>query len=359
MISVLVDGDGEAAASVKTAVINPRANAWRAVPVTYSLSRSPRPPRTVVSDSPAIQRFTAFRRSLGRPQQLHRLTVSARGLQFAVFTTDDPGLGTLPLVCVNGGLLFDHKLLWPALSPLAARRQLIFYDQRGRGQSSVPPSARSSRIEFDAGDLPAIRSALGIDEWHVLGHSWGGGVAMLSTTHDSDSIRSLTLLNAVGLTGDWLADLPRRAFERLTGPARERLLVAELAVRPDAPSAADPAALSEFAAAIYPAWFANAELATLFTPPRSTSVTGAAVSARLRRESYDWRGTVGPLTMPALLLHGDADLLPMAMAEATRHALGSRATLVRVPNSGHNPFWEEPSIVFPAIDAFLDASDRA
>jgi proline iminopeptidase len=285
--------------------------------------------------------------------------VSARGLQFAVFTTGDPGNGTLPLVCVNGGLLFDHRLLWPALSPLAARRQLIFYDQRGRGQSSVPPSPRSSRIEFDAGDLPAIRSALGIAEWHVLGHSWGGGIAMLSTTQNSDSIRSLTLVNAVGLTGEWLADLPRRALERLSGPARERLVTAEHAVRPDAPTAADPAALSEFAAAVYPAWFADPELAALFTPPRSSSIAGAAISARLRRVGYDWRATIGQVAMPTLLLHGDADLLPMEMAKATRDSLGSRATLVQVPNAGHNPFWEEPSIVFTAIDAFLDASDPA
>ncbi|WP_457826761.1 alpha/beta fold hydrolase, partial [Staphylococcus aureus] len=79
-----------------------------------------------------------------------RHRVSARGLDFAVYSTPEVS-GTPPLVCVNGGLLFDHKLLWPALSPLAQRRQLFLYDQRGRGATAAPPGAHGARIEHDAG----------------------------------------------------------------------------------------------------------------------------------------------------------------------------------------------------------------
>jgi proline iminopeptidase len=68
----------------------------------------------------ARDRFVAFRRSLPRPPHLTRRLVQSRGLDFAVFTTP-PVDGVPPLICVNGGMLFDHKLLWPALSPLAAR----------------------------------------------------------------------------------------------------------------------------------------------------------------------------------------------------------------------------------------------
>src|SRR5215211_6181634 len=114
-------------------------------------------------------RVVAFRRRLGRIPRLTRQTVRARGLEFAVFAS--PGVaGATPLVCVNGGLLFDHSLLWPALSPLAERRQIILYDQRGRGASQAPPGARSARIEHDAGDLVALRGAIGLSQWDMLGH---------------------------------------------------------------------------------------------------------------------------------------------------------------------------------------------
>jgi proline iminopeptidase len=309
--------------------------------------------------APAVQRFLAFRKSLPKPQRLHRTTVSARGLQFAVFSTADPGTGALPLLCVNGGLLFDHRLLWPALSPLATHRQLIFYDQRGRGHSSVPPAPRSSRIEFDAGDLSAIAAALNLRRYHLLGHSYGGGIALLSTNHNTDSIASLTLISPVGLQSDWLDALTARAAQRLSGAALEALLAADAAVKSDASSAAEPSALSDYANAIYPAWFANAELASVLTPPRSTSVTGAAVSARLRRDGYDWRAAVGQVSMPTLLLHGDSDLIPMRVAEDTIGTLGPKATLIKIAGAGHNPFWEAPSIVFPAIETFLATIDSA
>jgi proline iminopeptidase len=311
-----------------------------------------------VAVSPAIERFRTFRKSLGKTPRLHRSTIKARGLQFAVFSTDDPGKGTFPLICVNGGLIFDHKLLWPALSPLAAERQLIFYDQRGRGATAVPPAASKSRIEYDAADLAALPAAIGLHRYHVLGHSWGGGIAMLSTTFATEGMVSLTLLNPVGLTSAWLPELTPRAAARLTGAARTRLLAADAAVQPSAPTAADPAALSEYAAAIYPAWFDEPELADLLSPPRSESVTGASVSAKLRREGYNWLDTVGRISVPTLLVHGTSDLLPLSLAESTVETLGPAARLLPVPNAGHNAFWEQPLIVFPAIAAFLAESER-
>jgi pimeloyl-ACP methyl ester carboxylesterase len=308
--------------------------------------------------SSPIERFRQYRKSLGRTPRLHRASIRARGLQFAVFSTDDPRNGSLPLICVNGGLIFDHALLWPALSPLAAHRQLIFYDQRGRGASAVPPAARNSRVDYDAADLAELPGALGLSRYHLLGHSWGGGIAMLSTTLRSTSVASLTLLNPVGLTGAWLSELTPSAAQRLSGHALTRLRAADAAIQPGAATAADPAALSEYAAAIYPAWFAEPALAELLAPPVSTSVTGAAVSARLRREGYDWRAAIAPIGMPTLLVHGTADLLPLALAEETASSLGGHARVLPVPGAGHNAFWEQPLIVFPAITEFLAAADR-
>lgn len=308
----------------------------------------------------ATARFLAFRRSLPRPPRLARATVSVRGLDFAVYRSP-PIPGAAPLVCVNGGLLFDHSLLWPALSPLASNRQLIFWDQRGRGESAAPPGLRAARIEHDAGDLTALRIALDLDRWDVLGHSWGGGVAMLAAAGDPAGVRRLVLVNAVGATSDeWLDDLHDRAIARLDSEAAARLDAAS-----DAIAAADPAAgrtnpiayahaYSDYSNTMYPAWFAEPALATLFTPPRSTSRTGAVIAARLRREGYDWRETIRGTSVPTLVLHGADDLLPVAVAEATATLLPA-STLELVPGAGHLPFWERPDLFFPAVERFLAA----
>ena len=295
----------------------------------------------------ARARFMAFRRTLPRPPRLVRQTVSVRGLQLAVFSSP-PVPNAVPLACINGGLLFAHDILWPALAPLAARRQLILYDQRGRGESQVPPGPRAARIEHDAGDVPALRQALGLTRWDLLGHSWGGGIAMLAAEQDQAGVRNLVLVDAVGVTSDWLADLVPSALPRL-GPAEratlERLDLATL-------QQPDPHIHSAYSRALYPAWFADRDLAALFSPPRSTSVTGAAIAARIRREGYDWRPLLRGLRVPTIVMHGEADLLPVALAEETAGTIEG-ARLVLLPGAGHMPFWEAPEHFFSVVDDFL------
>ncbi len=301
--------------------------------------------------SPAAARLAAWRRQQPRTPPLTSRTVRARGLDFHVRLSPSVP-GATPLLCINGGLLFDHGSLWPTMAPLAAGRQLVLYDQRGRGRSQPPPGPRGARIEFDAGDVPAIRQALGIDRWDVLGHSWGGGIAMLSTAQDLDAVRRLVLVDAVGPTGHWLPLLHERALARLTGQDREALA----AFDPAELTAPDPALHARYARAFSPAWFADPAIAPLFTPPLVESATGAAVAARLRRDGYDWTDRLRALTCPTVVIHGERDALPIAVAESLVAVLPQAAMVVL--DAGHMPFWELPERFFPVVDAFLAEADR-
>src|SRR4051812_2327024 len=170
----------------------------------------------------SYERLVAFRRTQPRTPRIDRQTVKARGISFAVFSTP-PVAGRPPLVAINGGMIFDHGMLWPALSPLAAGRQIILYDLRGRGETSAPPDPASASIEDDAADLGALRRALGIRQWDVLGHSWGGGIALLGVARDIAGTRRVVTVDAVGPTSEWIPLLRRNALARLRGEARNRL----------------------------------------------------------------------------------------------------------------------------------------
>jgi proline iminopeptidase len=270
-----------------------------------------------------------------------------RGLEFAVYFSPEVH-GVTPLVCVNGGLLFDHNLLWPALAPLAERRQLILYDQRGRGRSQVPPATHAARIEHDAGDLPAIREAIGLSQWDMLGHSWGGGLAMLATERDRTGVRRLVLVDSVGPVGNWQINLLRDALPRL-GPGDRAILEH---IDQQALLAPDPAVHSAYSRAMHAAWFADASLAGLFPAPRSESRTGAAVASRLRGEGYDWTSLLRAVSVPTLVIHGDRDLLPVSVAREIVATLGN-ARLEIIPETGHMPFWESPDLFFTLIESFL------
>lgn len=274
-----------------------------------------------------------------------------RGLDFAVF--ESPLIeGRLPLVCVNGGLIFSHKLLWPALSPLAQQQQLILYDQRGRGESQAPPGARSARIDHDAGDLVALRMALGHERWSILGHSWGGGISMLATAADRDAVDQLVLVNSVGPTSSWLNDMHGRALARLEGAERDaldRFTIRDL-------ETPDPDVHSAYSRAIYPAWFNDQSMARQFAPPQTHSVTGAHVASRLRREGYNWRESVAQVSANTLIVHGDADLLPPGVGRELATII-PRGRFAPIANAGHMPFWESPAEFFEVVLGFLAAGD--
>ena len=301
--------------------------------------------------------FIAFRRSLPRTPRLERQTVRARGIEFAVFTSPPPGPTAAasgrassmpPLLCINGGMLYDHSMLWPALSPLAITRQVILYDQRGRGASSAPSDPSEATVDDDAADVGALRRALGIRRWDVLGHSWGGGIAMLSTAGDLAAVRRLVLVDAVGPTSSWMPRLRQNVLDRLTGAERE----AVARISEEVLGEPDPVLHSDYSRAVYPAWFADREMAHRFTPPEALSPTGAAVLARLRR-GYDWRDRLRAVSTPALVIHAEDDPLPLAVAEDNSYILSDARTAV-VPSSGHMPFWEAPQRFFALVQAFLD-----
>jgi proline iminopeptidase len=278
--------------------------------------------------------------------------VHARGLEFAVFVSP-PVDSAIPLVCINGGLHFGHDVLWPALSPLSEHRQLLFFDQRGRGRSQQPPGARTARIEHDAGDVSAVREALGIERWNVLGHSWGGGIAMLATAQDQAAVNKLVLVDAVGPTSEWLSRLHSIAVSRLSGNRREALEKLD----PARLHVDDIAAHAEYASALYPAWFADREFGSIFSSPRASSPTGAAVAARLRREGYDWTSIIASIRVPTLVMHGEDDLLSVDVARSIA-SLIQGSELALIAHAGHMPFWEAPEEFFSLVEAFLNGKAK-
>jgi proline iminopeptidase len=293
--------------------------------------------------------FIAFRRSLGRTPPLQRMTARVRGLDLAVWTSP-PVERAPPLLLVNGGMLYDHALLWPALSPFAAGRQVILYDQRGRGASEPPANPLAARIEDDAADVGALRRALGIRQWDVLGHSWGGGIAMLGVAGDQTGTRRLVTVDSVGPTSAWMPLLHEAALARVND--EDRATLERLGGTPL--HEPDVEVHGAYSRASYGAWFADPDMAAHFAPPHAASVTGAAIAAHLRREGYDWRERLRALSVPTLVIHGERDALPAAVALELSELL-PRARHALLPDAGHMPFWEAPERFFDVAGSFLAA----
>jgi pimeloyl-ACP methyl ester carboxylesterase len=106
-----------------------------------------------------------------------------------------------PAVLVHGSFGWGEET-WHAQRPLATDYELRLVDRRGYGASR--PGGRAD-FDSDADDVAGL-----LDEpAHLLGHSYGGVVALLAAARRPDTVRSLTVIEppAIGLlTGDALAE---------------------------------------------------------------------------------------------------------------------------------------------------------
>ncbi len=83
----------------------------------------------------------------------------------------------LPCLVMHGGLGWDHTYMHPWLDPLGDKMHLVYYDHRGNGRSGRPPVETLTHAQFSA-DAEALRRHLGFDRVAVMGHSYGGFIAL-------------------------------------------------------------------------------------------------------------------------------------------------------------------------------------
>ncbi|MCJ7580738.1 MAG: alpha/beta fold hydrolase [Candidatus Aminicenantes bacterium] len=108
---------------------------------------------------------------------------------------EEEGRGT-PLVLINGGPGGTHHYFHPWFSRVKKYARIIYYDQRGCGLSDFKPGEEGYSVEQAINDLDAIRKALNIDKWVVLGYSYGGFLAQYYALHYPEHMSGMILLGA-------------------------------------------------------------------------------------------------------------------------------------------------------------------
>lgn len=143
------------------------------------------------------------------------------------------GQGATPVIIIHGGPGGTHVNFGGLLS-LADQRAVILYDQLDSGMSDRPENPANWRPERFVAELEAIRKELGVERWHVIGHSWGSALALEYAAAYPDHTASAVLSGTFLSTAHWITgtnllirDLPDdvaaaiRACEGPTPPAAE------------------------------------------------------------------------------------------------------------------------------------------
>ena len=283
--------------------------------------------------------------------------VAVEGVRFALHRSNPPRKRrTTPVLLLHG--VPQTSAVWrPVVEELARDRIVLAPDLKGLGQSEV-------RGPYDLTTLAREIAALILHEVDgevdVVGHDWGGSVALALAGTRPDLVRRLVVMSApykkVDLTRAWhipLFALPAVPEAVIAAMGGGRLIgrMLDYAWRSD--RELDPELRAEYMAAYDDSRRISAML----------GYYRAAVRPRVLAPIAQLRGHEAP-HLPApkassmLVVWGAADpVLPLRIGEAVAADLGPAARLVALPGVGHFVIDEAPEVVTETIASFLRASD--
>jgi proline iminopeptidase len=110
-----------------------------------------------------------------------------------------------PLVAIHGGPGSTHAAFLSLLA-LTDDRAVILYDQLDSGMSDRPGKPANWTVKRFTDEVEAVRRAVRVKRWHVLGHSWGGTIALEYGARRPAALAGLVLASPLVSTKSWIAD---------------------------------------------------------------------------------------------------------------------------------------------------------
>jgi proline iminopeptidase/L-proline amide hydrolase len=135
------------------------------------------------------------------PDSVHMVEVE--GGRVWVRVNGDLEAAALPAIFIHGGPGGTHDVFGGLIS-MADERAVILYDQLDSGMSDRPEDPANWRVERFVGELEAIRQALGVERWHVVGHSWGAALALEYAAAYPQHTASAVLAGTYISTAHWI-----------------------------------------------------------------------------------------------------------------------------------------------------------
>lgn len=111
----------------------------------------------------------------------------------------------VPVIFIHGGPGGTHNG-FAGMTELANERMVIMYDQLDSGKSEQPNDPANWRVDRFVNAIDTIRKHLGINKWHVVGHSWGSALALEYTAKYPQHTVSTVLGGTFISTPHWIMD---------------------------------------------------------------------------------------------------------------------------------------------------------
>ena len=269
------------------------------------------------------------------------------------------GSGTAtPAILLHGGPGFASYYMKP-LEALSSDRRVVRYDQLGAGASDRLTDTTKMTIPHFVAELDSLRSHLGYDKVHLVGHSWGTILGLEYYRAHPEHVASLTLASPAIDIPAWEKNA-RQLVTTLSDSAQRAIRVREAEKKYDAPDYQN--ALMEFYGKYV--WrhpdsvnldstfkTVNEAIYNYMQGPSEFTITGT-----LKR--YDATPFLKDVKVPVLYTVGEFDEANPAIVKRFS-AMTPGSTYVVLPGAAHLTEWDAPDAMNRAIRDFLREADTS
>jgi proline iminopeptidase len=261
-----------------------------------------------------------------------------------------------PLLLMHGGPGLDHTTFLP-LRALADQFTLIFYDHRCNGRSEGADVSTMTWENLTA-DAEALRQEFSFEHWAVLGHSFGGNVALEYVLRYPERVSRLILMNTCA-EARWSQQnaaklLAKRGYDPATVEAARRFYNGQLT-----PNEVLPTVMKFLGAyAYHPGPMYHPIVMTLANrmglgPPMEMRPEALVFGAGQLLTGWTVMDRLSEIKTPTLVLAGRYDFLFPPEHQAILADRLPNARLELIECAGHNPQIERPAETIEAIRRFM------
>jgi len=260
--------------------------------------------------------------------------------------------GRAALIAIHGGPGGAHDYLEP-LTALAEERAVLLYDQLDCGNSDKPGDPANWTIARFAAEIDALRAALGIGRFVLLGHSWGAVIALDYAARGNADLAGVIFASPLISTPRWVAD--NLAHRRALPPDVQAIL--------DRHEAAGTIDSAEYRAAI--AVMMRRHFCRLGAEPQAVQRLFRKLNLELYRtlwgdnefvctgalKDHDGTALLPRVAVPALFLCGEFDeSTPAANRDFAARTPAAKVSVI--PGASHTPMFENPAAFLTALRWF-------
>ena len=267
------------------------------------------------------------------------------------------GTGT-PVILLHGGPGFSSYYLKP-LEALGDDRKVVRYDQLGAGKSSGTTDTTKMTIAHFVAELDSLRSHLGYEKVHLVGHSWGTILGLEYYRAHPQHVASLTLASAALDIPQWERHA-RVLLKTLPDSDQRAVKTREAAKKFDAPDY--QAALGAFYGKyvwLHPVQAdldstmqqTNQAIYNFMQGPSEFTITGTL-------KKYDATPFLKSIKVPTLFTVGEVDEAdPVTIRKHAAMVPGAKIAVI--PGAAHMTTWDNPQAMLTAVRGHLRAADSS